>query len=480
MLPTQHAAQSTLRSTLSRGGSLLGLSREQSIDERASSSSGPSAHPHAHWCIVCENPQPIYTCDGWKRHMKEHETFYPCILCGPASTLGSARTFTRKVNLVKHLQESHSIPNGLSLANQWKSTQSKKAYACGFCITSFNTLADQMNHIDTQHYRQSHDISQYDHNNVIKGLLLQSGVTNAWQHILTSNSLSHSDCSWHTSIVADLQVRLEMREDSPEALAEEALVSTEYYYNRHAEDQSMTALDPMDQDMDAGQAWPAARPEPNISHGPLSSALNYTGNTAGPLEEAYPHELPRSAFENGIDDSSLDPSPAQHDASSVTTPFAGNGNNAPYCQDMTQFGQAIPTSQLDPAYPPNAGAQDTHVPPPNYFRGIGGWQEYDFRNGPPTASASEPSEYQDDQPHHPEVPNTDTTNHFLTTHDRLNPNNNTDAQRRQHSLFSQFQRKMSLSASQDDNEPQSQSRDSHNSRQCRRRGDNDPRNTCHD
>ena len=65
-------------------------------------------------------------------------------------------------------------------------------------------------------------------------------MIDAWQSISASKYLSNSDCSWDPSIVAEIQLKLGLREESPEILAEEAFTSIIYYKNIHIEDQSMT------------------------------------------------------------------------------------------------------------------------------------------------------------------------------------------------------------------------------------------------
>ena len=106
------------------------------------------------------------TCDGWKRHMKEHETRYPCmpqgreiytaqgpecVLCGdlnpderhyslhkilPCSIKPlAARSYTRKSHLITHLK-THGISDGFALAEEWRDTLDKKYFSCGFCLAS--------------------------------------------------------------------------------------------------------------------------------------------------------------------------------------------------------------------------------------------------------------------------------------------------------------------------------------------------------
>ncbi len=217
---------------------------------------------HSHWCIVCENPKAMTTCDGWKRHMKEHEVIFPCMPQGPvqASQLGpqcnlcgsfcpdqehldahsvqqcitKSRTYTRKANLVKHLEEVHRIQDGSALAEAWRIAFKKRYFSCGFCITLFDNINDQLNHIDIDHFRQLEDICNWDTTKVIKGLLLQSGVDIAWHGI--SANYAESGFSWEISCSRDLQLRLELAEEAPDTLAAAVFNSCTYDWSHHSYD----------------------------------------------------------------------------------------------------------------------------------------------------------------------------------------------------------------------------------------------------
>lgn len=238
------------------------FSRRPSNSTIAAPSATSSSSTHSHWCIVCENPKAITTCDGWKRHMKEHEVIFPCMPQGPvqASDLGpqcnlcgslfpdqghldahsvqqcitKGRTYTRKANLVKHLEEVHRIQDGLALAEAWRIAFKKRYFSCGFCILLFDNINDQLNHIDIHHFRQLEDICNWDMTKVIKGLLLQSGVDMAWHGM--SAKYAESGFSWDISSNRDLQLRLELAEESPDALAAAVFNGCTYDWSHHSYD----------------------------------------------------------------------------------------------------------------------------------------------------------------------------------------------------------------------------------------------------
>ena len=214
-----------------------------------------------YWCInmFCDrhHHQYVYTtADGWKRHMKEHETIWPCMpydpfedavtgvicaLCGSVNpskshraghSIGDCgdrsvkpRSVSRRANLEKHLLESHAVSKDFSrsLANKWKTTLSKKHFACGFCVSIFPTIHEQLNHIDTDHFRKGQQISEWSATNVIQGLLLSPGVARWFRWILLSVPYAKDrSLHWEWRTVKNLQRRLEIAEDPAETLAFEA------------------------------------------------------------------------------------------------------------------------------------------------------------------------------------------------------------------------------------------------------------------
>lgn len=199
----------------------------------------------------------IYTtCDGWKRHMKEHETVWPCMPYGPLDTAGDGlicalcgsmspneshlashsigdcgdnstklRGVSRRVNLERHLLRAHAVSDDRTrlLANSWKTTLHKKHFACGFCICIFPTIHEQLNHIDMDHFKKGQKITEWSATIVIRGLLLSPNVASWFRCILLSDPYATDrDLHWDWHIIEDLQRRLEMAEEAAETLALEA------------------------------------------------------------------------------------------------------------------------------------------------------------------------------------------------------------------------------------------------------------------
>ena len=394
--------------------------------------------------------------------MKEHETCYPCILCGNPSTLGKDKKFTRKSNLVNHLQDSHNVSDkqsALSSAEQWKRTEPKKAYACGFCAKYSGTLQDQMNHIDNLHFKHSQDMTEWDHNNVIKGLLSQPDLKVAWQKQLAANLPSIKDCTWPSSVVADVQTMLEMCQDSPDALAAEALKLTDQYRRLAEETQSTSTLDPMDQDMATDHSFAMAQPQYQAAQEITPTSSYYNGMQ--PSNNSYPAETLPSTSQTMMTGLSLERSHARSLSSAMSDPFIDGPSIISYQPDIMQPPDMMTAYQDSASIQPSSASAKTsninNIPfafsasENNSFLGIGGWQDPDTSNAPPTSSANEIFEYRDYQAIHSEVPNPAMETAFSSTNNAFNQQNNASDSSRNFS-YPNNANNIPLSTSQDDDE----------------------------
>ena len=212
----------------------------------------PGAQEPTYWCTVCTNPAPITTCDGWKRHEKEqHEKGFVCMPEGPIESTEAGRRcafcgllnpnqqhldthgvalctsksvkdrrFTRRFQLVKHL-ETHGIFNGTVLADSWQMKVRNKYYSCGFCVASFVSHGDKLNHVDACHFRRFQSIDEWNPNMVIRGLLLQPAVFEAWR-LLSAYDVRSADLVWEPHVATTLRSRLEISDEPAERLAADA------------------------------------------------------------------------------------------------------------------------------------------------------------------------------------------------------------------------------------------------------------------
>ena len=146
-------------------------------------------------------------------------------------------------------------------AEDWRQTQKNKFYSCGFCISLFETLTEYLNHIDRQHYRYHETLEHWDRNNVILGLLQQPLVQDVWRRIMAKYSCSpHLPLTWNKTAASSLQHRLERSEETPEALATAALMTSVHGSRQHELISPVIKHDGTAQGMDFGSESLALRP----------------------------------------------------------------------------------------------------------------------------------------------------------------------------------------------------------------------------
>ena len=251
-----YSALITVHESFSPGHTLL-----PEISHKTSALAEPANPNHTYWCTVCRN-RSYKNSDDWKKHEKEHETKYicmlnglfeitedgqKCVLCGalnPADSHHLAHSiapcleaedrpsFKRRYDMVAHLKDAHDIPNGGIIADKWLHKSFKKAWSCGFCIQLFPSLKDRLKHIGTEHFKKGQSINDWDFTKVIQGLLLQPGIQESWQHLLdTLDPFRLSEIKWNKFGREDIQQRLEKgltSKETAQSLAIAAYDNAEY------------------------------------------------------------------------------------------------------------------------------------------------------------------------------------------------------------------------------------------------------------
>ena len=446
--PSRHSGHNTPKTPTSQEYSSLGHSRNQSIDERTSISSLSCAPPPSYWCPVCKDHLPFSTRDGWKRHMKEHETFYPCLQCGPATNLGKDRKFSRRSNLVIHLRDSHGVPEGGTFADQWKCTESKKAYACGLCITTFRTIVEQLNHIDHKHFKHSQDVTEWNHNNYILGLLSQPDVKIAWRKLLASRNQSNSGCSWPHAVACEIQAMLEMHQDSPDALAREAFNRMEHHDNATGQIYSISTIVPVSHKMASDQPLPTARPQLYTAQESNDRTSSYYATGMEPSV----HSDSANKFLSTQQGMMIGQGNSGTHYSSLALnvdPMLGSQTTATYQPDGTQqFGpmQGYHDDPFTQQFSTSANVSDAPIIPfslsrhqqsnhpiapslqatnalPSNLQGIGSWQGPDIRNNPVTVPAGQLPNY---QPNYQQALYSGVPSDFTFTDTPYNPQDGSD------------------------------------------------------
>lgn len=235
----------------------------------------PPNPDHTYWCTVCDNHSYQHS-DGWKKHEKEHEIKYvcmlngllettddgqKCVLCGALNPADSHRlvhnigpcleaadspSFKRRYEMVVHLKDAHGIPNGGAIADKWRCGSSKKAWSCGFCIRLFSSIQDRLRHIGADHFGKGQSIRDWDFTKIIQGLLLQPGIQESWQQLLGSlDPFRLLEIKWNKFGSEELLYRLEMGptgKETPQSLAQAAYDSTSTEYDWTLPDKAATAF----------------------------------------------------------------------------------------------------------------------------------------------------------------------------------------------------------------------------------------------
>ena len=224
----------------------------------------PTNPDHKYWCTVCDNHS-FKLSDGWKKHEKEHEVKYVCMLkglfestkdgrkcslCGalnqadshhlahnilPCIEAANRPSFKRRYDMVAHLKDVHAIcdrEKGGNIADKWRHKSSKNAWSCGFCVHLSGSLQDHLRHVGTVHFEKGQNIKDWDYSNVIRGLLLQPSINEAWIHLLESLGPSRSsETKWNRTGTESLLHRLQRgltSKESPQLLAKAAYDSAEF------------------------------------------------------------------------------------------------------------------------------------------------------------------------------------------------------------------------------------------------------------
>lgn len=161
-------------------------------------------------CAFCPvmNPEP--------KHLSTHSIRSKC--CD--------KSYTRKENLTKHLdKEHHGVDASEILETQSKCTVKKKYYACGFCVSVFESFKEQMKHVDG-HFIASQRREDWDRNKEIRGLLSQQEVAGSWRTFLGKRpEVQESSLSWDPTQIPWLKHELEMSQKPGVDLCNAAIIS---------------------------------------------------------------------------------------------------------------------------------------------------------------------------------------------------------------------------------------------------------------
>ena len=179
-------------------------------------------------CTVCGSQRSYQNHSDWKKHEKEHEAKYICMLGSSpeAPQIVNETTVThrtcnfsckRRDHMVTHLNrrhEIHKVAQARKFADQWRRSTGKMFWSCGFCVCLFTGstgFTERLKHIGSEHYERNQTYDEWDTTKLIKGLLLQPGVQRAWHAVLATVPIHHfEDFVWDSRTVKETQYLLEM------------------------------------------------------------------------------------------------------------------------------------------------------------------------------------------------------------------------------------------------------------------------------
>ena len=339
----------------------VNISRETSVGPHDSPADSPNAHNHS--CYTCKNK--IKGCVDFRRHLSEHYVRWYCIprnsvkytengsICrvcnvpnpdpehlNQHNALTSTRCvgshFSRKSTLVGHLEKHHpkkrdDVDDYSTLAENSRSTGGRKHFACGFCVLGFESLDRQISHIHDTHYHSSMQPSGYDAKKVILGLL---SMNEYWQKLRAAEpSLQDSSFTWNAAIVAKLQLRLEMSEESAHVLYKAAFDECNYGTSKDSHAESMPGTSATNPQMEINQSMPLLQSPQSWLPQPSSSNQGSTAHSQAPSMTPpglQPLRTPRDQISldeldfTDVDCGQLVPPTGSESYESPTSPYSHN------------------------------------------------------------------------------------------------------------------------------------------------------------
>ena len=221
------------------------------------------------FCTRCSHYRPFKNLSDWKRHEREHETTYICMLGGVVEWSAIRESFvciicgspdrneehfkahnvnpcarqapesysnTRRDKMVNHLSIQHKVHDrnqAQAIADKWRFKSGKQVWSCGFCVMIFTDFEDRLTHVSIQHFQNHQERSEWTATNVIRGLLRQPGVAAAWERIMiNAYGWDCPDIAWVNGTIDELQDKLEKGQSSSqsaESLAGAAYVASRFW-----------------------------------------------------------------------------------------------------------------------------------------------------------------------------------------------------------------------------------------------------------
>lgn len=209
----------------------------------------PTAREKSFWfCTICDHG-PFKGKYQWKAHERKYHFAskeYYCDICenlNTGSTSGKPfplkestqnQTWRTKEQLATHLKNTHKMSSDLSDIDSWYHQLPEQATGCGFCLQSFQNINERMLHV-ANHIEKGATKAQWDDSLVIRSLLSQRHVVNAWTRLINAYYPGlESQITWSPSAVPTLEKLLSCKENQ-ETRSEE-IASQAWHLSDQAKD----------------------------------------------------------------------------------------------------------------------------------------------------------------------------------------------------------------------------------------------------
>ena len=177
----------------------------------------PTPPQPKYYCTCCDD-KGFYRKGDWKSHEREfheHQEEYSCTFC--------TRKDYAKQRFIRHHANTHGCKDCPHVDACRTILPKKRAWGCGFCGRYLKSWSDRTDHI-ANHYETGKQRSEWNHTNVMIGLLSQPLLHDIWDSLVRVTYGTYVELSWSKSATRQLQASLEFEgPQTAESIAQEAL-----------------------------------------------------------------------------------------------------------------------------------------------------------------------------------------------------------------------------------------------------------------
>ena len=178
----------------------------------------PPAPPQPKYYCTCCDDKGFYRKGDWKSHEREfheHQEEYSCTFC--------TRKDYAKQRFIRHHANTHGCKDCPHVDACRTILPKKRAWGCGFCGRYLKSWSDRIDHI-ANHYETGKQRSEWNHTNVMIGLLSQPLLHDIWDSLVRVTYGTYVELSWSKSATRQLQASLEFEgPQTADSIAQEAL-----------------------------------------------------------------------------------------------------------------------------------------------------------------------------------------------------------------------------------------------------------------